>query len=50
MAGSTPDMDSVCQLLALTCGCVLVGELLAHGAPQVLPGQVEGVDITGDVA
>ena len=50
MAGSTPDMDSVCQLLALRFGCVLVGELLAHGAPQVLPGQVEGVDITGDAA
>ena len=50
MAGSTPDMDSVCQLLALTYSCVDVGELLDHGAPKVLLGHVEGVDITGDAA
>ena len=44
--------DRVCQLLALPCGFVdRVGALLAHAAlPQVLRGQVEGVDITGDAA
>ena len=48
--GSAQDMGRLCQLLALPYGCVdLVGELLAHAAPQVLPGQVKGVDTTGDV-
>ena len=52
--GSAQDMGRMCQLLALPCGYVYVdrvGELLAHAAPpQVLRGQVEGVDITGDAA
>ena len=50
--GITEDMGRVCQLLALPCGFVdRVGALLAHAAPpQVLRGQVEGVDITGDAA
>ena len=52
--GSAEDMGRMCQLLALPCGYVdvdRVGELLAHAAPpQVLRGQVEGVDITGDAA
>ena len=40
------------ELLALPYGCVdRDGELLPHAAPpQVLPGQVEGVDIIGDAA
>ena len=52
MPGSAQDMGRMCQLLALPCGCVdRVAELLAHAAPpQVLRGQVEGVDITGDAA
>ena len=50
--GSAQDMGRVCQLLALPCGFVdRVGALLAHAAPpQVLRGQVEGVDISGDAA
>ena len=50
--GSAQDMGRVCQLLALPCGFVdCVGALLAHAVPpQVLRGQVEGVDITGDAA
>ena len=50
--GSAQDMGRVCQLLALPCGFVdHVGAVLAHAAPpQVLRGQVEGVDITGDAA
>ena len=49
MAGSAQDMGRVCQLLVCHVALLIfLGNSLLNLLAQVLPGQVEGVDITGD--